>query len=235
MGQAARFQETLRRLTLIDEGLVEDQAGLRLDPAADSVLDGRTVALVRVAALVAIGSPAVCLEWSAGRALAAGATEDEIADVLLAIAPVAGLGRVVTAAPDLAIALGLTSKRHLRQWTIPNHPEYAGRWPRTPDQRMWRGKSAKLTIVNQDSPLTLTRNSQVLTAPPTRLATAAGINQYKPPPALARKVSPARPTSTAVVTFGENLFDVAGHGLIAPTASSPVQDDQGRTRDRGQR
>ena len=35
-----------------------------------------------------------------------GATEDEIADVLLAIAPVAGLGRVVAAAPDVAIALG---------------------------------------------------------------------------------------------------------------------------------
>ena len=48
----------------------------------------------------------VCLEWSAGRALAAGASEDEIADVLLAIAPVAGLGRVVAAAPDVATALG---------------------------------------------------------------------------------------------------------------------------------
>jgi alkylhydroperoxidase/carboxymuconolactone decarboxylase family protein YurZ len=55
---------------------------------------------------VAIGLPAVCLEWSTGRALAAGATEEEIADVLLAIAPVAGLGRVVAAAPDVAIALG---------------------------------------------------------------------------------------------------------------------------------
>ena len=55
---------------------------------------------------MAIGSPAVCLEWSTGRALAAGATEDEIADVLLAIAPVAGLGRVVSAAPDVATALG---------------------------------------------------------------------------------------------------------------------------------
>ena len=55
---------------------------------------------------VAIGSSAVCLEWSTARALAAGATEDEIADVLLAIAPVAGLGRVVSAAPDVATALG---------------------------------------------------------------------------------------------------------------------------------
>ena len=35
----------------------------------------------------------------------AGATEEEIADVLLAIAPVVGLGRVVSAAPDVATAL----------------------------------------------------------------------------------------------------------------------------------
>ena len=35
-----------------------------------------------------------------------GRDEDEIADVLLAIAPVAGLGRVVAAAPDVATALG---------------------------------------------------------------------------------------------------------------------------------
>jgi alkylhydroperoxidase/carboxymuconolactone decarboxylase family protein YurZ len=44
--------------------------------------------------------------WSAGRALAAGASEDEIADVLLAIAPVTGLNRVVAAAPEVATALG---------------------------------------------------------------------------------------------------------------------------------
>ena len=36
----------------------------------------------------------------------AGAAEDEIVYALLAIAPVAGLGRVVAAAPDMATALG---------------------------------------------------------------------------------------------------------------------------------
>jgi len=36
----------------------------------------------------------------------ADASEDEIADVLLAVIPVAGLGRVASAAPDLATALG---------------------------------------------------------------------------------------------------------------------------------
>ncbi len=76
------------------------------DPAGPSVLDARTVALLQVAVSVAIGSSAVCLQWSTARALAAGATQDEVADVLLAIAPVAGLGRVVSAAPNVATALG---------------------------------------------------------------------------------------------------------------------------------
>jgi|SRR5277367_3028006 len=102
----ARFQETLRRLAMIDEGFVEDQAGLGLGLAGTSVLDPKTAALVQLAASVATGSPGVCLHWSAARAIGAGASHDEIADVLLAIAPVAGLGRVVCAAPDVATALG---------------------------------------------------------------------------------------------------------------------------------
>ncbi len=106
MGQTARFHETLRRLAMIDEGFVQGEAGLGLNPAGTSALDPRTAALLQLGASVAIGSSAICLEWSAGRALAAGATEDEIADVLLVIAPVAGLGRVVGAAPDVATALG---------------------------------------------------------------------------------------------------------------------------------
>jgi alkylhydroperoxidase/carboxymuconolactone decarboxylase family protein YurZ len=106
MDQTVRFQETLRRLAMIDEGFVEEEVGLDMGPATTSALDPKTAALLRVGASVAIGSSAVCLEWSTGRALAAGASEDEIAGVLLAVAPVAGLGRVVAAAPDVATALG---------------------------------------------------------------------------------------------------------------------------------
>jgi alkylhydroperoxidase/carboxymuconolactone decarboxylase family protein YurZ len=104
MGRTTRHQEILRRLAIIDDGFVDDQAWPGL--AWDRVLDPKTATLVQVGALAAIGSPAVCLEWSATRALAAGATEDEITDVLLAIAPVAGLGRVVDAVPGVADAFG---------------------------------------------------------------------------------------------------------------------------------
>ena len=103
MGQTIRFQETLRRLAIFDEELAE--AGLRPGLAGESELDAKTVALLQLAVSVALGSSAVCLQWSTARALAAGAAKDEIADVLLAIAPVAGLGRVVSAAPGVAIAL----------------------------------------------------------------------------------------------------------------------------------
>ena len=115
MGQVTRFQETMRKLAMIDEGFVENEAGLGLGQVAASALDPKTVALLRVGASVAIGSSAACLEWSAGRALAAGASEDEIADVLLAVVPVAGLGRVVSAAPDLASALGYDLWAELEQ------------------------------------------------------------------------------------------------------------------------
>jgi 4-carboxymuconolactone decarboxylase len=104
MDRAARFQETLRRLAIFDERFVE--AGFGLGVAEESALDAKTTALVQVAGSVTLGTSAFCLQWSVGRALAAGATEDEIADVLLAIAPLAGLGRVVSAAPQVATALG---------------------------------------------------------------------------------------------------------------------------------
>ena len=64
------------------------------------------MALLRLGASVAIGSSTICHAWSAAQALAAGATDVEIAEVLLAIAPVAGLSRVASAAPDVAAGLG---------------------------------------------------------------------------------------------------------------------------------
>ena len=106
MSETARFQETLRMLAMVDEAFVADWAGLGLEPAERLGLDAKTVSLLQLAVTVATGSPGVCLEWSTARAMAAGATDDEIADVLLAIAPVIGLGRIVCAAPDVATALG---------------------------------------------------------------------------------------------------------------------------------
>lgn len=106
MGYAVTYQDILRRLAIIDERFAGDQAGLMLGLPDPLALDPKIVTLVRVGALAAIGSPEVCLEWSTSRALAAGATEDEITAVLLAVAPVIGLGRIVAAAPGVAGAFG---------------------------------------------------------------------------------------------------------------------------------
>ncbi len=74
MKQTLRFQEVMRRLAIIDEDFVEGQAGLALGPAGILALDPKSVALMRLAAAVAIGSPPVFLEWSTTRALAEGAS-----------------------------------------------------------------------------------------------------------------------------------------------------------------
>jgi len=44
MGQTLRSQETLRKLAMIDEGFVEDQAGLGLDPAGPTAIPCGTAA-----------------------------------------------------------------------------------------------------------------------------------------------------------------------------------------------
>lgn len=113
MGRAVRYQEILRRLAIVDEKFAVDQAGLVLDPPGARVLDPKTAALVRVGVLAAIGAPEVCLEWSGSRALAAGASEGEITGVLLAIAPVIGLGRMSGAAAGVAGAFGYNTEAAL--------------------------------------------------------------------------------------------------------------------------
>jgi 4-carboxymuconolactone decarboxylase len=106
VGEAVRYQDILRRLAIIDEEFASGQAGLSFAHRDGQALDPKVAALVQVGALAAIGSPEVCLEWSTSRALAAGATEEEVTGVLLVVAPVIGLGRLVAAAPGVAGGFG---------------------------------------------------------------------------------------------------------------------------------
>jgi hypothetical protein len=55
MSQAVRFREVFRRLAMVDESFVEDQAGLRLGSLSPRHLDLKTAALVRVGPLATIG------------------------------------------------------------------------------------------------------------------------------------------------------------------------------------
>ena len=108
---------TLRRLAMIDEGFVGGEAGLGLALARTSILEPEVAALVQLGILVASGSPAVCRVSSTARALAARATEDEIADVLRRSPRSPGSpGRC--AAPDVATALGYDIGAALEDSTI---------------------------------------------------------------------------------------------------------------------
>jgi alkylhydroperoxidase/carboxymuconolactone decarboxylase family protein YurZ len=69
-------------------------------------LDAKTIALTRVAALIAVGGAVASYDAQSDEALANGATPAELVDVLEAVIPVVGLPRAVAAAPSLALALG---------------------------------------------------------------------------------------------------------------------------------
>jgi 4-carboxymuconolactone decarboxylase len=95
------YREVLRLLAINDEHFAEHVAD-----AGSSNLDPKTLALVRIGALVAVGGAVPSYGAEADAAVSAGATLAEIVDVLLGVVSIVGLPSVVTAAPSLAMALG---------------------------------------------------------------------------------------------------------------------------------
>jgi len=99
------IERLLRLLALNDEESVA--MVLATEPTGLSpLLSPKVALLVRLGALLALGAATTSLRATVDRALAEGATESEIADVLVAVAPAVGVARVVSTAPRLAIALG---------------------------------------------------------------------------------------------------------------------------------
>lgn len=97
-------RELLRRLTLNDETILADVLSGRV-PGADGLLDGKTRSLVRLAGLVALDSETASLHAAVDSAHAAGAGDEEILELVMAIAPLVGVSRVSSAVPSIAIAL----------------------------------------------------------------------------------------------------------------------------------
>ena len=69
-------------------------------------LGERELMLVRAAALVATGAPAASYLLNMGAAVDAGITMDDVQDVLVAVAPIVGTSRVISASANVAEALG---------------------------------------------------------------------------------------------------------------------------------
>ena len=102
------YTDVLRRLSLHDErGVAEAYEGQGAKcPRSDPTLDAKTLALLRLAALVAVGGAVASYGAECDAAVNAGATAAEMTDMLVGLIPVVGLPRVVAAAPRLALALG---------------------------------------------------------------------------------------------------------------------------------
>jgi 4-carboxymuconolactone decarboxylase len=73
-----------------------------------SGLDSRSYALVKIAALIAMDAPPASYVWQVANALTEGATPEDILGVLVAVAPQVGGPRIVAAAPEIMVALGLS-------------------------------------------------------------------------------------------------------------------------------
>jgi len=80
-----------------------------------SGLDGRTTALVRVAATIALDAAGASFQHAVAFALDAGATQDEIVATLEAVTPITGTSRVVASAPKIALALGYDVEEALEE------------------------------------------------------------------------------------------------------------------------
>jgi 4-carboxymuconolactone decarboxylase len=104
-------QETRDALAGMSGGEPETIAravGLREASSDCAPLPPRVVALVRIATLIALDAPPASYGRQVTAAIETGATSEDILAVLRAVAPQVGTARVIAAAPELMLALGMT-------------------------------------------------------------------------------------------------------------------------------
>jgi len=90
-----------------DAAFLEEVFGLRLANQQASGLDPKSYALVKLGALVALDASPASYAWQVGAAVEAGVSPDEVVAVLLTVAPQVGAARLIAAAGEIAMALGL--------------------------------------------------------------------------------------------------------------------------------
>jgi 4-carboxymuconolactone decarboxylase len=95
------YTERLRSLAVNNARFVDGQTD-----AEHPGLDPKSLALVRLGGLVAVGGAVPSYGELSDAAVSAGASTNEIVDVLVGLIPIVGLPCVVAAAPKIALALG---------------------------------------------------------------------------------------------------------------------------------
>jgi 4-carboxymuconolactone decarboxylase len=103
----AETHQTLSGLSAGNIDVLEQAMGLRELNRAGSGLDARTFALVKLAVLIALDAPPASYAWQIASAVEDGVTAEEFLGVLKAIAPQVGGPKVVAAAPEIMLAMGL--------------------------------------------------------------------------------------------------------------------------------
>ena len=97
---------TLRKLTIGDDAYIESVVATERFNLAESHLDPKTHALVRLGALIAADAASPSYLDAIESAREAGTTDEEVAGCLIAVLPTIGAARVISAAPKLGLALG---------------------------------------------------------------------------------------------------------------------------------
>jgi alkylhydroperoxidase/carboxymuconolactone decarboxylase family protein YurZ len=105
---AADTHNTLSGIAVGDADILETAIGLREFGREATGLDGRAYSLVKIAALVALDAPPASYAWQIANALEEGASPEDILGVLRAVAPQVGGPRVMAAAPEIMLGLGLS-------------------------------------------------------------------------------------------------------------------------------
>jgi alkylhydroperoxidase/carboxymuconolactone decarboxylase family protein YurZ len=90
-----------------DPTVLEGLFKARIDNLEASGLDPKTYSIANLAALIAVDAAPASYIWQVGLALESGVTPEEILGLLVALNPVLGNAKVVAAAPELALALGV--------------------------------------------------------------------------------------------------------------------------------
>jgi 4-carboxymuconolactone decarboxylase len=100
------YKTTLRRLAVRDDRYIESLLADERRSVALSGLDPATHALARVGALIAMDAAPPSYMNAVEAARDAGVTDEEIVGTLIAVLPLVGVARVVSAAPNLGLAIG---------------------------------------------------------------------------------------------------------------------------------
>ena len=86
--------------------VLDTLAAMTLDSVERCGMPADTLVLTRIAALVAVDAPPMSYLAHIGPAMESGLTVAQVQDVLIAIAPIVGTARVMSAAAHITEALG---------------------------------------------------------------------------------------------------------------------------------